>query len=182
VSNAFDFKFALGDQQFLRRLPNEIREILLSTDEVFRRTVHPFLIDHVRKVFREKGDPTGTSWAGYENEPQYAAFKASVLDMADPEDRLMRWREIDGMEERLYPSLTDKGSPLHIWRVEGLKAIFGTRVQYAERLAQEGGVNPFGEPYPPRPILQMSARQKGLLEQGIRQTYQTMMREEGLLE
>jgi hypothetical protein len=180
ASNAISVGFALGDVEFLERLPNEIREILLDTDEVFRRTVRPFLHEHVKKVFQQQGDPTGTSWAGYENEPKYGQYKSAVLDMADPEDRLMRWREIDGMEELLQPSLVKENHRLNIWEIDGLSAVFGTRVGYAERLAQEGGVNPFGESYPPRPILQMSSRQKQALDQGIEQTYDDMFREEGL--
>jgi len=181
MTTAFEFKFALGDQKLLERLPREIRDVLLSTDEVFQRTVHPFLIDHTRKVFAQKGDPTGEPWQGYGNEPKYAQFKSIVLDLADPEDRLMRWRNIDGMQEWLYPSLTDRDHQWHVWRIEGLKAVFGTQASYAERLAQEGGVNPFGEKYPPRPILQMSDGQKAILDQAIEQTYKEMLRERGLL-
>jgi len=179
VSNAFQFKFALGDQEVLEALPKDFRDVLLSTDTILNNTVHPFLLQHTEAVFDQKGDPTGTSWKGYGGEPDYRKFKADILDMSNPEDRLMRWKDKGDMKEYLYPSLTDPMHNLHIFRVQGMKAIFGTRLGYAKRLAQLGGVNPFGESYPPRPLLQMSENQQDALKAQISAAYENMLKNKG---
>jgi len=179
VSNAFQFKFALGEQEVLRELPEDFRDALLSTDKILNDTVHPFLLSHTRAVFDQKGDPTGTSWKGYEDEPRYYTFKALALEMSNPEDRLMRWKDKGDMKEYLYPSLTNPRHNLHIFRVQGMKAIFGTRLGYAKRLAQLGGVNPFGEPYPPRPLLEMSENQQDALKARIAAAYENLLRNKG---
>lgn len=135
------------------------KDIIGSLKETFEDVVHPYVLDHVKAMFRTQGSHGGASWAGYRQEPKYAAYKASVLDLADPTDRLMRWAPDN---ERLYPSLVAPSHPQHIFQASDDSVRIGTSVPYAKRLAT-GGTGPFGEPFPGRPMFAMTRSQKSQL-------------------
>lgn len=122
-------------------------EVLGDLSEMFDEVVHPWMINHVRTQFETSGRHGGAAWEGYGNEPKYKAFKRRVVGRLE----LLRWAPDEG-KERLYPSLVNTGHPDHVWQRDNHSARFGTSVPYASDL-EEGGVGPFDERYPGRPIL-----------------------------
>jgi len=187
MSVSFDIAAAIEGLDELRRKLPELVDILTDWEHVYDEAIHPHMISFVKEVYDEQGDPTGTSWEGYGDEPKYAAYKAAVTQDweegdGDPREALpdgntagglMRWRG----EERLYPSLTRREHEDQINRVDGLEARFGTRVPWASRLV-EGGEGPFGEPYPGRPLLTHGERARDELRLAIADTYTTRIRRE----
>lgn len=124
-----------------------IEDLAPSFDQVF----HPFMLAHMRDVFRSGGAAAGAKWRGYDGEPRYGAFKARVLGQARPQP--LRWQP--GKQERLYPSLTEEGGD-HVHTTGRSAARFGTAIPYAARL-ERGGVGPYGETSPPRVMLRIDA-------------------------
>lgn len=177
------FKFSIEETESIRELRRRIPKaarILTDIERLADQVLFPQMRSHVTEVYAEQGDPTGTSWADYSSEPKYARYKAAILskytsssyldDDGDPDpsqlptDRnapggLMRWEG----QERLWPSLSRRNHSDHVEYVDTTtyRAVYGTSVPYAGRLAQFGGTGPFGEPYPKRPILTMPASRAG---------------------
>lgn len=168
----------LGDWGRLKNLPEATQEVLTNFEELYEDAVFPWMLEHTRKVWATQGKAAGEKWADYSNEPKYAAYKASLLDFNGPDDLpvgkvqpggLLRWRP-EG-DERLFPSLTDDSHSERVENVDGRSAEWGTSVPWAERLAQKGGSGPFGESYPPRPILSLSEPQEKRLRGKIAEYY-----------
>jgi len=134
-------------QRTLSRAEHVVQDMAPSFDQVF----HPYMLAHMQDVFRSGGAAAGRVWRGYEGEPRYGAFKAAVLAQARPQP--LRWKP--GEKERLFPSLVYEGGE-HVHTTSRSAARFGTAVPYAARL-EEGGIGPFGEPSPPRPMLRLDA-------------------------
>lgn len=134
-------------QRTLAGARNALGDLGPSFDQIY----HPFLLAHMRDVFRSGGAAAGASWRGYDGEPRYGAFKAAVLGQARPQP--LRWKP--GERERLFPSLTEEGGA-HVHVTGKSAARFGTEVPYAARL-ERGGTNQFGEPSPPRVFLRLDA-------------------------
>jgi hypothetical protein len=176
------FKFSIEESERLEELRNRIPKaarILTDIERLAEQVVFPQMRSHVAEVYDEQGDPTGTSWNDYSQEPKYSYYKAALLSHYTSEDYLaddgypdpsqlpdgntagglMRWKG----QEKLWPSLTRPSDPNHIRRVNttDLSAVYGTAVPYASSLAQTGGRGPFGEPYDPRPILTMPDKRAG---------------------
>lgn len=98
--------------------------------------VHQRLLDWQKKVFETSGKAAGQRWPGVTIlERQYYRWKETKLEGAitDPSPEL-RWTATN---ERLYPSLTDKGHKDHKWKVLKDGYVFGTTVPYAWK-HQEG--------------------------------------------
>lgn len=134
-------------QRTLGRAEQVVQNLAPSFDQVF----HPFMLSHMRDVFRSGGAAAGQTWRGYASEPRYGAFKARILAQARPQP--LRWQP--GKKERLFPSLTSEGGE-HVHVSNSQAARFGTSVPYAARL-EEGGIGPFGEPSPARPMVRIDA-------------------------
>jgi hypothetical protein len=92
-------------------------------------------------------------WIAYSAEPRYRRIKQKILRR--PVDNLvLRWIP----KGRLERSLTDASDPNHLFIAEPTRLTIGTRVKYAERLAQ-GGKTPFGETAPPRRAIDLTDKQ-----------------------
>lgn len=157
-----------GDRDKLKKLSDNVRRILTDFDAIHENVTRPHMRNHVEEMYDSSGAHAGAEWMDYEEsgETKYAAFKQAVVDGPNA-TKLLRWE--DGME-RLHPSLTNPSHPLHVERMNGAEFVFGTRVDYAYRLAVIGGINPFDEPYPPRPILYHdSAAERRLQKRGTRE-------------
>lgn len=111
--------------------------------------VHQALLEHTRKLFASEG-ATGRhgKWDRYTGEPKYKAFRDRILG---PNEPILHF----GSYSRLAPSLTSPSHPDHVFIGRPTRMEFGTRVPYADRLAQ-GGVGPFGERYPPRRAIDLT--------------------------
>lgn len=188
MSAAVEVKLQLPDVGEVTKRGQKALDILTDWGAVFETAIAPFMRRHVREVYQSNGRAAGARWSGYGNEPKYAAFKAAILFDGDPSSLpstggepggLMRWRDKGEAEERLYPSLRNRTHPDNIARVDDLRAVWGTSVPYAARLALKGGTNPFGESYGPRPILSMADQQKGRLEKRIGAHYSNALQRAG---
>lgn len=105
-------------------------------------------------LFNSQG-ATGKSgkWIAYSAEPRYRRIKQKIL--RKPVDNLvLRWLP----KGRLERSLTDSSDINHLFIAEPTRVQIGTRVKYAERLAQ-GGKTPYGETAPPRRAVDLTDRQ-----------------------
>lgn len=125
----------------LQRAVDAVSDMAPTWSQVFE----PFMAQHMKQQFASQGRAGGKQWAGLEREPRYQAFKRALVGNAP----VLRW---PSPREQLYPSLVERGHPLHIERRGQERARFGTAVPHAARLEQ-GGIGPFGEAYPARPIL-----------------------------
>lgn len=168
----------LGDWGRLKKLPEATQEVLTNFEDLYEDAVFPWMLEHTTKVWATQGKAAGEKWQDYSNEPAYAWYKASLLDFGTPDDLpvgrnttggLLRWKPKDN--ERLFPSLTEESHAERVADVDGASAEWGTSVPWAQRLAQEGGSGPFGESYPPRPILSLSEPQEKRLRVKMAQYY-----------
>lgn len=154
------------DRKQVSRFVGLSQEVLGDLSDIWDEYVHPWLIEHEEDVFETEGAHGGESWAGYDNEPNYVAYKLSQVGHLD----LLRW-EKGGKYERLYPGLTQPSHPRHIWRSNDQEFAYGVRLSYASRLAR-GGIGPFGERYPGRPPIVFTREQKAhistLMQRGVR--------------
>lgn len=128
-------------------------DVLGDLKPIFDKAIHPLLLDHMRKVFDSQGSYGGVHWADYSNEPKYRAYKKSIVGHLDR----LRWQK-GGPYEILYPSLTNPSHMTHVWVARAHGFVFGTMLDYARRLS-EGGIGPFGEPYPGREVLPFKQKQ-----------------------
>lgn len=143
-------------QRFARTIASAER-VVGDLGPSFEQVFHPFMLSHMRDVFRSGGAAAGATWRGYEGEPRYGAFKAAVLGQARPQP--LRWQP--GRQERLFPSLTEEGGA-HVHVTGKSAARFGTEIPYAARL-ERGGTNQFGEPSPARVFLRLDATRSAQL-------------------
>ena len=111
--------------------------------------LHSQLIQREKDRFATQGVSEGDRWA--KQQPGWAKVKIKLGVEPEP----LRW--LPG-KERLYPSLTKKSHPEHIWRKTFDGFHFGTAVPYAWRHAQGRGVNPLGERIPQRRLAWLSPR------------------------
>lgn len=164
-----DIDIAIGDFRKLKKLPDQVRNVLLDTDPILD-DLHEWALDYLDKQFRSQGAHGGDPWARYGNEPDYKDWKEGILGSATP---VMRWK---GGNEVLYPSLTDADHPKHVADTEDMSIEVGTEVPYAQRLAETGGTNPFGETYPARPIFVIGERHenraKSFVTRGLEERFE----------
>ena len=112
--------------------------------------MHVFLLARMRQRFDTQGRSEDAPWPELaRQEPLWAALKARAG--ADP--RPLRW--MPGARERLYPSLTDARDESHRFELRGDEVVMGTRLDYAADIDRGGGLNPFGEPIPARPLVRL---------------------------
>lgn len=141
------------------------RVLGLAADQISRlnpvwdNVVHPWLLEHLKRQFKTEGERGGAPWADYSGEPKYRAYKKSALGNL----RILRWM---GGSERLFPSLTQRNAPWHIWESWSSGFRFGSSLPYAARL-EKGGTGPFGEKYPGRIMLRMTRHQKREMTRAI---------------
>lgn len=135
---------------------DEVEEILGDASPMFDDVVAPYLRRHAKRQFETRGRHGGTRWASTINEKKYRRRKKALGAVVDP----LRWKP--GRQERLYPSLTRARHHYSRWERTREVAIFGTTLEYAKRL-EVGGIGPLGEPFPGRPILVYTKRQRRAL-------------------
>lgn len=143
---------------------------------VWKGSFQPWLLDFLRSQFQTRGRTGGKPWAGYANEPKYAAFKQKLVG----HNRLFRW-DMRGGKERLYPALTRPNHPDQILSISPTRASIAVTGPYAK--LQRGGRGPFGEKFPARQIFPARGRaqqalvtelQRGLLTYLSRGTQGTL--------
>lgn len=115
-----------------------------------------------REMYRTKGRHTGVSWPGYDmsrsGERRYVAIKSAIYRREGRKLNLradlLRWMR---GKERLYPSLTNDGSPYGVWRERERSLTVGTRLNYARRLGRTGTIPKRlgGGRHPARPLLEV---------------------------
>lgn len=196
AGNAIQVSVADSDalDELAAKMPRA-HEVLTNFEKLAKKLVFPQIRSHVTEVYDTQGAATGHPWAAYDEEPKYAKFKAAVLGFTDSDDNpdpsqlpvgdnqpggVMRWKETDESEEWLYPSLTDESDPRHLRNVNGSTMVYGSSVPYAKRLAQEGGTNPFGEPYGPRHIFLMPEDKKSDFMKAIDAWYRAELKKAGV--
>lgn len=160
----FRLEIGTGDIKEMSRVIGLAKKVIGSLKHEWVNVVHPYLIEHWEDMFATEGSHANTPWAGYEGEPQYAAYKISAVGHLD----LLRW-EKGGRFERLYPSLVEKRHGHHRFTARESTMKAGTTVPYAGRLI-EGGEGPFGEPSPGRNFMAMTAAQKSELTSKIQRS------------
>lgn len=136
----------------IERLEGRTRDI-----RPLAEVLHDWLVGRMETAFETQGQSQGSKWAGYQQEPRYRAYKrkrASALNV-------LRWIS-DDSTERLYPSLTQKTHPDHVWKVQKSRILFGTRTPWARRI-ESGGENFFGESAPPRPFVRLGDQERASL-------------------
>lgn len=143
-----DFSLLLG----LVRAPRETLE----------EVVQPYIEMHVDKQFRTAGRHGGKRWS-FGGEPVYEAAKTARYGARYGKRPLFVPRKV----EQLRPSLVMSGHPQAIRRIERGRLTIGTKIRYADRLINTGGVGPYGERYPARDPFQLKARQRLELEKEI---------------
>lgn len=139
--------------------------------ELAQNIIHPWFLKTARQNLASQGRMAGEQW-NYSTEPAYAAFKQKMTGLP-AHGRVMRWSP--GME-RLHPGLTDAASQWHIFRVGKRKVTIGVGLAYALRLTQ-GGIGPFGEPYPGRSLMPSLPNQKLSLYQEIAQFFKARFKQ-----
>ena len=139
-----------------RRSLQRAEEVVSDMSETFDHVFHPFMLRHMRRQFETSGRYGGAPWAGYDQEPIYAAVKRRRVG------HLHVLRGKPG-QEKLYPSLTTQGGA-HLWQRSADAASFGTRLPFAQGL-ERGGVGPYGERFPARLIVRLPPRVQRALEQ-----------------
>jgi|AntDeeMinimDraft_6_1070357.scaffolds.fasta_scaffold00404_8 phage gpG-like protein len=139
---------------FLRRLKRAV-EVVSDLKTTFEEVYHPFMLVHMRDQFATGGRAGGQQWAGLEREPKYAAYKRNIVGNAP----ILRWPTAN---EQLYPSLTNPRGAGHLASSSDAAARFGTSIAHAATL-DRGGIGPFGEPFPARPILALGPQRNAAL-------------------
>jgi phage gpG-like protein len=134
--------------------------------QIIAPRLHDFLTYKIRRIIASRGASEGHRIRGYGSEPKYKAYKkalmrAGIITGID----LLRFR--GASKERLYPSLTRKSHPEHVYRVSRRWTMdVGTKVPYASSI-WDGGTNKFGERQPERPFLKIGRRTRGELADQI---------------
>lgn len=112
--------------------------------EITDRAAREVSISFAREQLATGGRKGGRPWAGFAGEPKYAAYKRAVVGHLDP----LRWdRQPGGLED----ALTNPSSRLRRWTKTGNKSRLSLDLAYVDEL-ENGGVGPFGERFPGRPI------------------------------
>lgn len=110
--------------------------------------IHDLLIDRMDQNFQTEGRSEGNPWAGYSQEPKYAAYKRAITG----HNQILRWQK-NGKYEELYPSLTQKGHGSHVWKWNSPRSVkYGTTARNAASV-QRAGIGPFGERSPERDFI-----------------------------
>lgn len=103
-----------------------------------------------RKQLATGGRHGGKPWRGFNAEPKYAAYKLAVVGHLEP----LRWeRQPGGLED----ALTNQRSGLRRWKTTSESATLLINLPYIKQL-EIGGVGPFGERFPARPIFPSGAQ------------------------
>lgn len=119
---------------------------------------HEALLVFARRQVTSSGAYGGKRWADFAGEPKYRAFKDAIGALAQP----LRW--IPG-QERLVPALTDPRHPDHRWLRSQRGFELKITIPYVASI-EAGGIGPFGERFPARPIFPSRSVQ---LLRGIRE-------------
>lgn len=162
----------------ISEMPDHIREVLTDFERIHTEITREHMRQHVEAMYSMDGQRAGVHWMSYEEsgESAYKKFKSNVVDGPNATE-LLRWEE---GHERLYPSLTEPGHPQHHEVIRGSYYEYGSQLPYAARLAQVGGLNPFDEPYPPRPILWHSEGNLDNLQRKYNRTIPRWLRRKGV--
>ncbi|MFB6374631.1 MAG: hypothetical protein ABEN55_16255 [Bradymonadaceae bacterium] len=168
-----EMSLGVGDGlQAFRRQIGLMKDVVDSWRPIWTDVVHPWLLEHMRKQFETEGRHGGKPWAGYQNEPIYAEYRARLIG----DVKILSWEKGN---MRLRPSFTDKSHPEHYFRATDRAVTIGSSVPYANDLNQ-GGVGPFDERYPPRIIMAMKKRQKKRLVTKIQRKVQEIAGKDAL--
>lgn len=144
----------------LRSLTDNLDNLGAVSPEVFKT-----LEDWQVRVFASAGDEAGTNWPNYtKREAKYVGWKFTALreaGLTPPDPPLLRWGR---GQERLWPSLTGRGSPRAKDKVREEKGdgdgwVFGTAVPYAAAHQYGKGSAPQefgGYPIPKRTFLNVT--------------------------
>jgi hypothetical protein len=156
---------SFGDYAKLLRLATkEVKDVRPTLN----RVVYPWYVMHVEEQFRTAGKHGGQAWS-FRGEPKYQHMKTrrhgmpyGKMPMLLPDDRA-----------KLLPSLIDANHPDSLFRLMPGQLILGSRLEYADRLFNTGGIGPYGERYPGRDPFQMTPVQERerdrLIEADLRQ-------------
>lgn len=112
---------------------------------------HQAVLVFARRQVTSSGAYGGRRWADFAGEPKYRAFKDAIGALAQP----LRW--IPG-QERLVPALTDPRHPDHRWLKTQRGFELEISIPYIASI-EAGGIGPFGEKFPARPIFPPSSTQ-----------------------
>jgi len=114
--------------------------------------LHAYLLIHAQQQERTSGSYGGQRWQGFGGERVYAAFKLAT-------DGHLRPLEGAPQDEVYLNSFQSSSSPWHIFRPNAAAMAFGSSLFFGVDL-EEGGVGPFGEPFPARPVLSYTSAQE----------------------
>lgn len=168
-----------GDRDKLQALPETARKILTDFEHIHLEVTSPHMDSHIRAMFARQGAPAGLNWADYSGEPKYEAYKRKMIGKDNPADYLLRWHP--PAKERFYPSLTDPTHSEYVEFVQGKAYERGTLVPYAYEIAVTGGVGPFGERFPGRPVLEHSDDNLREYQDKVNGEYRSQLEAEDIL-
>ncbi len=148
-------KFTWGGVEQINRTILGFKSRMLDLTPVWD-DIHLVFLRWEEELFQTQGASGGHGrWAGYDSEPRYAGMKRALV--GNDWDRVLIWR--NRAESRLWPSLTMEGHPDHLFFSSPQKVEIGTRMPYADRLAQ-GGRGPKGEPFPGRMAVDLNEQNR----------------------
>lgn len=110
------------------------------------------------EMWNTGGASTGTPWPFYSKqtrEHRYAAVKSSLFGRRMVRRDLLRWTP---NKERLMPSFTEQSHPDYVEIIQGTRAVYGSKVPYAENHNEGTGRMPAwagGYKIPRRPLTAM---------------------------
>ena len=133
---------------------NRVSRVISDMRPTVRR-VRRDLVVLLQQHVATQGRSGGTPWRGYSGEPKYRAWKQATTGHLD-------LLVMDRANPVVLPSVT--GGAFHPTRISRDGLSFGTRHPFAVAL-HDGGIGPFGEPYPGRPLIAItSAQADGLVD------------------
>ena len=145
-------------------------ELLADLSWLYDEVSHPWWVRHLRSQIETQGVHGGDPW-NFANEPRYRAFKERAVG----HDDVFRW---EPGREQIVPSLTEIDHPMHDWTAKPLGYSLSTSAPHADVF--EGGIGPFGEPYPARDPFRTREDQLAELDALEQQAINDKLREIGL--
>lgn len=140
-----------GMEADLRLMQQEVQDPRPTLNSV----VYPYMVAHIEEMFRTSGQG---AW-NFGGEPIYQRNKVARNGARLGAKPLL----VDPAHALLLPSLTDPRAPFAIFRLERKRLVIGSSLDYAEDLLVNGGVGPYGEPFPARnPFLLTPQQQQEL--------------------
>lgn len=143
-----------GAREEIARL-QRASELLSDLTWLYNQVSHLWWIDHLKEQLQTQGAHGGDPW-DFAGEERYAAFKRAAVG----HDDVFRW---EAGREQIVPSLTDPDDPFHEWSVGPMGYSIASGAPNADVF--EGGIGPFGEPFPPRDPFRTTEDQLQQLEE-----------------